>query len=53
LIQILRINAPGAAAVADSGTNGSGINRISQVLKGAKAASMRVGGTSGGLKPLI
>jgi hypothetical protein len=41
LIQILCINAPGAAAVADPGAKAAGINRILRAPDRAKAASGR------------
>jgi hypothetical protein len=41
LIQILCINAPGAAAVADRGGKAAGINRIWRAPDRGKAASIR------------
>jgi hypothetical protein len=50
LIQILCINAPTAAAVADPGGNAAGVNRILQTSDRAKAPSNHVEGASGGPK---
>jgi hypothetical protein len=53
LIQILCINAPGAAAVAEPSEKAAGINRISRHWYRAKAAAGRAAAGCGGLKWLI
>jgi hypothetical protein len=53
LIQILCINAPGVAAVADSGGKAAGINRIWWASDRAKAASILAAVPSGGPKWLM